>query len=210
MLARRRRRSNSTPDRASAARRASGCASSTRAVQAGRRADPLRRRAGRRGRPISSASCPAAASGSPRRGDASREAVARKAFARGFKRDVRVTPDLAGADRAAARARRARCAGDRRQGRRWSSAGFAKVEAALARETVAGLLHAAEAGADGVAQARRGAAPAAATTPSKSPVDHGISRPAQLDLALGRSNVVHAALLAGPASDTFLARCCAP
>jgi hypothetical protein len=27
-----------------------------------------------------------------------------------------------------------------------------------------------------------------------------------LDLALGRSNVVHAALLAGPANDTFLAR----
>jgi len=29
---------------------------------------------------------------------------------------------------------------------------------------------------------------------------------AQLDLALGRSNVVHAALLAGPASNGFLAR----
>ena len=29
---------------------------------------------------------------------------------------------------------------------------------------------------------------------------------AQLDLALGRSNVVHAALLAGPANDTVLAR----
>ena len=29
---------------------------------------------------------------------------------------------------------------------------------------------------------------------------------AQLDLALGRPNVIHAALLAGPASDTFLAR----
>jgi hypothetical protein len=28
----------------------------------------------------------------------------------------------------------------------------------------------------------------------------------QLDLALGRSNVIHAALLAGPASDTFLSR----
>jgi hypothetical protein len=27
-----------------------------------------------------------------------------------------------------------------------------------------------------------------------------------LDLALGRSNVVHAALLAGPASNTFLSR----
>jgi hypothetical protein len=29
---------------------------------------------------------------------------------------------------------------------------------------------------------------------------------AQLDLAFGRPNVVHAALLAGPASDGFLAR----
>jgi hypothetical protein len=29
---------------------------------------------------------------------------------------------------------------------------------------------------------------------------------AQLDLALGRSNVIHAALLAGPESETFLAR----
>jgi hypothetical protein len=28
----------------------------------------------------------------------------------------------------------------------------------------------------------------------------------QLDLALGRSNVIHAALLAGPASKTFLSR----
>jgi hypothetical protein len=28
----------------------------------------------------------------------------------------------------------------------------------------------------------------------------------QLDLALGRSNVIHAALLAGPESETFLAR----
>ena len=29
----------------------------------------------------------------------------------------------------------------------------------------------------------------------------------QLDLALGRSNVVHAALLAGPAGNSFIARC---
>ncbi len=29
----------------------------------------------------------------------------------------------------------------------------------------------------------------------------------QLDLALGRSNVIHAALLAGPASQGFLTRC---
>jgi uncharacterized protein len=29
---------------------------------------------------------------------------------------------------------------------------------------------------------------------------------AQLDLALGRSNVIHAALLAGPATETFIGR----
>jgi hypothetical protein len=29
---------------------------------------------------------------------------------------------------------------------------------------------------------------------------------AELDLALGRANVIHAALLAGPASKTFLSR----
>ena len=81
--------------------------------------------------------------------------------------------------------------------------GFAKVEAALAHEPIVGLIHAADAGADGVAKlagalrqrpdADRIAVIKAFTT-------------AQLDLALGRSNVVHAALLAGPASDTFLAR----
>ena len=35
----------------------------------------------------------------------------------------------------------------------------------------------------------------------------GFLTSAQLDLALNRPNVVHAALLAGPASETFLARC---
>ena len=35
----------------------------------------------------------------------------------------------------------------------------------------------------------------------------GLFRSSQLDLALGRSNVVHAALLAGPVSAAFLARC---
>ena len=34
----------------------------------------------------------------------------------------------------------------------------------------------------------------------------GFLTSAQLDLALGRPNVIHAALLAGPSSDTFLAR----
>jgi hypothetical protein len=38
-------------------------------------------------------------------------------------------------------------------------------------------------------------------------VEIGFLTTAQLDLALARPNVVHAALLAGPASETFLARC---
>jgi hypothetical protein len=64
-------------------------------------------------------------------------------------------------------------------------------------------LHAAEAGPDGVnkldaarRRSRYGGSAAVITLLS--------SR--QLDLALGRPNVVHAALLAGPVSDTFLAR----
>ncbi len=66
-----------------------------------------------------------------------------------------------------------------------------------------GLLHASDAGADGVAKLagtlrRRPEA-------GEIPVIKGFTT-AQLDLALGRSNVVHAALLAGSANDTFLAR----
>src|SRR5207248_7217926 len=86
-----------------------------------------------------------------------------------------------------------------------------KVEAALgnrqSRVAIAALIHASDGAVDGIrklgAIARQNAA------------DHGESpdfpavtalTSAELDLALGRSNVVHAALLAGPASKTFLSR----
>jgi hypothetical protein len=77
------------------------------------------------------------------------------------------------------------------------------VENALAQDDVVGVLHAAEAAPDGVrkleaAMRRAGEAQSAAVIRCLTL--------AQLDLALGRPNVVHAALLAGPASDTFLAR----
>ena len=129
-------------------------------------------------------------------------AVSRKAFGRGFKRDVRVSPDLVGLtegllERHALDA----LAMAHKAGR--VAAGFAKVEAALASEPVVGLIHAADARPDGIrklnAAARRRfgeAGPAVIDTLTS----------AQLDLALGRSNVVHAALLAGPASAGFLAR----
>ncbi len=82
------------------------------------------------------------------------------------------------------------------------AAGFAKAAAALEHEDVVALLHAAEASSEGIrkldAIVRR--------RPGKSiPVIEFLTS-AQLDLALSRPNVVHAALLAGPASDTFLSR----
>ena len=82
--------------------------------------------------------------------------------------------------------------------------GFAKVEAALASEPLAALLHAAGGGADGqrkLAQAlrrRRDNLPA--------PIDINIFSSLQLDLALGRTNVIHAAMKSKAASAAFLAR----
>ncbi|HWL31009.1 MAG TPA: RNA-binding protein [Xanthobacteraceae bacterium] len=131
------------------------------------------------------------------------EAVARKAFARGFKRDVRVAPDLAEqTDRLLVRAALDALAIAGKSG--LVAAGFAKTEAAIAHAAVVGLLHASDAGADGVAKLaaalRRHRA-----DPERVAVIVAFTS-AQLDLAFGRSNVVHAALLAGPANDTFLAR----
>jgi uncharacterized protein len=132
------------------------------------------------------------------------EAAGRRAFARGFKAEVRVAPDLASTVEALIE----RSALDalsmvRKAGR--VVAGFARVESALASEPVIALVHAADAGREG---ARKIAAAARRHLGEKA---DGLAvveafTAAQLDLALGRSNVVHAALLAGPASDGFLAR----
>jgi hypothetical protein len=130
------------------------------------------------------------------------QAVARKLFARGFKRDVRVAPHLVDqTEQLLVRAALDALAIAGKSG--LAACGFAKVDAALAREQVKALLHAAEARPDGVAKLR-------AAQSRRDDTDTiaivTVFTSAQLDLALGRSNVVHAALLAGPASDTFLAR----
>jgi uncharacterized protein len=82
--------------------------------------------------------------------------------------------------------------------------GFVRVEAAIADQPVVALLQAREAAADGVrkldAALVRGGKAVWATEIVTS------FTTAQLDLALGRLNVVHAALLAGRAGETFLAR----
>jgi uncharacterized protein len=134
--------------------------------------------------------------------DALSDAVKRKALVRGFKRDVRLPADLVartgqllerGALDALAMAGKAGLV----------ATGFTRVEAALAQQEVIALLHAAEAAADGVRKLDAGWR----RRPERGPiVTIGILTSAQLDLALGRPNVIHAALLAGPSSDTFLAR----
>jgi hypothetical protein len=132
------------------------------------------------------------------------EAVNRRAFARGFRTEVRVAPDLAGlVERLLERSVLDALGIVRKAGR--VAVGFARVERALATEVVVALLHAADAGREGT---RKIAAAARRRLGEKAGgltvVDAFTA--AQLDLALGRPNVVHAALLAGPASDGFLAR----
>ena len=134
--------------------------------------------------------------------DALSDAVKRKALARGFKQEVRLPADLVA--RTGQLLERAALDALAMAGKAGLVAtGFTRVEAALAQQEVIALLHAAEAAADGVRKldaARR-------RRPEHGPiVTIGILTSAQLDLALGRPNVIHAALLAGPSSDTFLAR----
>jgi predicted RNA-binding protein YlxR (DUF448 family) len=80
--------------------------------------------------------------------------------------------------------------------------GFSKIEAALAERDIAALLHASDAAGDGVRKLD-----AAARAAGRSPARLFPFGGEQLDLALGRPNVVHAALLVHPASTGFLTRC---
>ena len=130
-----------------------------------------------------------------------RLAERKKVFARGFGEPVHVAPGLDGrvglrlAEAAVAALSLARKAGS-------TIAGFSKVEAAIARDSVVGLIHAREAAADGVAKLA-GALRRRFGSESAVPVIR-IFAGEQLDLAFGRANVIHAALLAGPASANVL------
>jgi uncharacterized protein len=128
------------------------------------------------------------------------DAVRRRVFNRGFKRDVRLPVDLAElTERLLQRAALDALAIAAKSG--LLAAGFAQTAAALEREDAAALLHAAEASADGVRKLNS----IARQRKKALPVIEFLTA-AQLDLALNRPNVVHAALLAGPACDTFLSR----
>jgi len=130
------------------------------------------------------------------------EAIKRKVFSRGFKREVRVPLDLAEeTERLLERAVVDALAMAGKAGA--VAAGFTKAQAALEHERAIALVHAAGAAADGVRKLQA----SAHRQRSGAPPEIGFLTTAQLDLALSRPNVVHAALLAGPASETFLARC---
>jgi predicted RNA-binding protein YlxR (DUF448 family) len=131
------------------------------------------------------------------------EAVKRRAFGRGFKADVSVAPDLADeVERLLERSALDALSIVRKAGR--AALGFAQVERALASEPVVALLHAADAGREGVRKLAAARSRLGEKADDLLVVDQFTA--AQLDLAFGRPNVVHAALLAGSASDGFLAR----
>jgi hypothetical protein len=134
------------------------------------------------------------------------EAVRRHHFGKGFRRDVRVSPKLAAdTENLLVRSAVEALAMAAKAGQVVS--GFAKVEGALQQHQAVALIHAADGAADGIrkldAILRQNAG-----KPAESPEFPviGVLTSEQLDLALGRSNVIHAALLAGAAGKTFLSR----
>jgi len=132
------------------------------------------------------------------------EAVRRRLFNRAFKAEVKTPPELAQQIDAALRR-------DLQQALSLANkagtviTGFAKVEAAIRGGDLAALVHASEATEDGrrkLAAALRNRLGGAI---SAIPVIDELTGQ-ELDLALGRSHVIHAALVAGAGSDGFLAR----
>ena len=131
-------------------------------------------------------------------------AIKEKVFPRAFKQNVRVSADLAvttetmltqsALDALAIAGKASQVV-----------AGFAKVEAALADGDVLALIHAAEAASDGRRKLDAAAQRELAEKSRQIAIIESFTGE-QLDLALNRPNVVHAALLAGPGSETFLAR----
>ena len=143
-------------------------------------------------------------------GQAIAEAVRRNQFSRGFKRDARAAPTLAAdTEKLLVRSAVEALAMAAKAGQVIS--GFGKVEDALrqrqSQAQIGALIHASDGAADGIrkldAVARQNAG---INDESNRFLVVTALTSEQLDLALGRSNVIHAALLVGPASKTFLSR----
>jgi uncharacterized protein len=132
------------------------------------------------------------------------DAVKRNVFARGFKRNVTAGPSLvAETERLLERAALDALAMAGKAGA--VVAGFAKVEAAVNRNEARAVIHASDGADDGKRKLSGLLRRNTEENEREIAVIDDFSG-AQLDLALNRPNVVHAALLAGPGSETFLAR----
>ena len=134
------------------------------------------------------------------------EAVRRNHFSRGFRRQVQVAPSLPEDTEALlVRAAIEGLAVAAKAGTVVS--GFAKVESVLQQHQAVALIHAADGASDGIRKLDailRQNADKASESPGI-PVIAALNSE-HLDLALSRSNVIHAALLAGSAGKTFLSR----
>ena len=132
------------------------------------------------------------------------EAVKRRLFSRAFKAEAKASPALAEEIEAALRA-------DLRQFLSLANkagqvlAGFGKVEGAIAEKPLAALIHATEAADDGRRKLANGLRKRLGDAILSFPVITDLSGD-ELGLALGRSHVIHAALVAGAGSDGFLMR----
>lgn len=132
------------------------------------------------------------------------EAAKRRLFARAFKAEAKVPETLA---RDIERLLR----DDLRQGLALANkagsviTGFHKVESTITDKPIVALIHAAEAAEDGRRKLANQLRKRLGEAISSFPVIQELSND-ELDLALGRSNVIHAALVAGAGSDGFLNR----
>lgn len=138
------------------------------------------------------------------RADMVEEAAKRRLFARAFKAEAKV-PETLGQD--IERLLR----DDLRQGLALANkagsviTGFHKVESTITDKPIVALIHAAEAAEDGRRKLANQLRKRFGEAISSFPVIQELSND-ELDLALGRSNVIHAALVAGAGSDGFLNR----
>ena len=147
------------------------------------------------------------------------EAVRRNQFSKGFKRDIRAAATLP-ADTEALLVRSATDALAMVAKAGQVVSGFSKVEGALRDGQAQALIHASDGAADGIrkldaivrqkhgnpGESQESSTESSTESPTGFPIVNVLTSE-ELDLALGRSNVIHAALLAGPASKTFLSRC---
>ena len=138
------------------------------------------------------------------RADMVEEAAKRRLFARAFKAEAKV-PETLGQD--IERLLR----DDLRQGLALANkagsviTGFHKVESTITDKPIVALIHAAEAAEDGRRKLANQLRKRLGEAISSFPVIQELSND-ELDLALGRSHVIHAALVAGAGSDGFLNR----